>query len=108
LVVQISAFEGREQEALLRVQKLFERLASGGVLVPAEVEAALSRQRTTRRLATLDPRYRLVQLLEPSPTAAIDAVALRRLAASLRPEAAVIARSAPRQASPSGKTPSSR
>ena len=109
LVVQVSAFEGREQEALSRVQKLFERLASGGVLVPAEVEAALARQRAARRLAALDPRYRLVQLLEPTPATPVDAVALRRLAASLRPEAAVIARTAPRAAaSPSGKTPSSR
>jgi hypothetical protein len=108
LVVQVSAFEGREQEALSRVQKLFERLASGGVLVPAEVEAALARQRAARRLAALDPRYRLVQLLDPSPAAPIDAGALRRLAASLRPEAAVIARSVARPASPSGKTPSSR
>ncbi len=109
LIVQISAFEGREQEALSRVQKLFERLASGGVLVPAEVEAALGRQRAARRLAALDPRYRLVQLLDPSPAAAVDTAALRRLAASLRPEAAVIARTVPRPAAlPGGKTPSSR
>ena len=109
LIVQVSAFEGREQEALSRIQKLFERLASGGVLVPAEIEAALGRQRAARRLAALDPRYRLVQLLDPNPPAATDAAALRRLAAGLRPEAAVIARTLPRAAgSPSGKTPSSR
>ncbi len=109
LVVQISAFEGREQEALSRVQKLFERLASGGVLIPAEVEAALGRQRAARRLAALDPRYRLVQLLEPSPSAPVDAAALRRLAAILRPEAAVIARSALRALAPNNaKAPSAR
>jgi hypothetical protein len=93
LVVQISAFEGREAEALSRVRKLFERLASGGVLVQAEVEAALGRQRAARRTAALDPRYRLVQLLDSSAPPPSDAAALRRLASSLRPEAAVIGRS---------------
>jgi hypothetical protein len=96
LVVQVSAFEGREAEALSRVQKLFERLASGGVLVQAELDAALGRQRAARRLAGLDPRYRLVQLLDASVAQPIDAAALRRLASSLRPEAAVVGRSAAR------------
>ncbi|HEX2873093.1 MAG TPA: hypothetical protein VHP33_17645 [Polyangiaceae bacterium] len=109
LVVQISAFEGREQEALSRVQKLFERLASGGGLIQAELEAAIAKQRSARRLAALDPRYRLVQLLEPGPPAPVDAAALRRLTASLRPEAAVVARQSARQLPPSsGKTPTSR
>jgi hypothetical protein len=109
LVVQVSAFEGREQEAVSRVLKLFERLASGGVLVPAEIEAALARQRAARRLAALDPRYRLVQLLDSNATTPVDAVGLRRLASSLRPDAAVLARTTPRSsASPVGKTPSSR
>jgi hypothetical protein len=111
-VVQVSAFDGREQEALSRIQKLFERLSSGGILTSAEIETALGRQRTARRLAALDPRYRLVQLLEPSPAAPVDAAALRRLASNLRPELAVIARSVTRAAgSPSGvggKTPTSR
>src|SRR5262249_46082655 len=44
LVVQVSAFEGREAEAVSRVQKLFERLATGGVLTPADVDAALGRE----------------------------------------------------------------
>ena len=66
LVVQVSAFDGREHEALSRVQKLFERLSSGGVLTAAEIESAVARQRHVRRLAALDPRYRLVQLLEPA------------------------------------------
>jgi len=96
LVVQVSAFDGREQEALSRIQKLFERLSSGGVLTPAEVDAALNRQRAARRLAALDPRYRLVQMLEPGAPKPIDAGALRRLAATLRPEAAVVARTTSR------------
>jgi hypothetical protein len=100
-VVQVSAFEGREQEALSRVQKLFERLASGGVLTPADIDAALSRQRTAHRLAALDPRYRLVQLLDTSSPVVVDAAALRRLAATLRPEAAVIARTTSAGAPPS-------
>lgn len=109
LVVQVSAFEGREQEALSRVQKLFERLASGGGLIQAELDAALATQRSARRLAALDPRYRLVQLLEPGPAAPVDAAALRRLTASLRPEAAVVARQTARPApASSGKTPTSR
>jgi hypothetical protein len=109
LVVQVSAFEGREAEALARVQKLFERLSSGGVLTPAEIDQALARQRSTRRLAALDPRYRLVQLLEPAPAAPVDAAALRRLTATLRPDAAVIARTLARPAPAStGKTPTSR
>jgi hypothetical protein len=95
-VVQVSAFEGREQEALSRVQKLFERLSSGGVLTPADIEAALSRQRAAHRLAALDPRYRLVQLLDASSPTVVDAAALRRLAATLRPEAAVLARTTAR------------
>ena len=109
LVVQISAFEGREAEALSRVQKLFERLASGGGLIQAELDAAIAKQRTARRLAALDPRYRLVQLLEAGPAAPVDAAVLRRLTASLRPEAAVVARQSARQLPPrSGKTPTSR
>ena len=109
LVVQVSAFEGREQEALSRVQKLFERLASGGGVIQAELDAAIARQRAARRLAALDPRYRLVQLLEPGPAAAVDAAALRRLTAGLRPETAVVARVSARSAPPSsGKTPTSR
>lgn len=91
LVVQVSAFEGREAEALSRVQKLFERLASGGVLSAAEIDAALARQASAQRLAALDPRHRLVQLFDPV-SAPPDATALRRLAASLRPESAIVAR----------------
>lgn len=96
LVVQVSAFSGREQEALSRVQRLFERLASGGVLSASDIEQALARQRSARRLAALDPRFRLLQLLEPGVAASGDAQALRRLVGLLRPETAVIARSAPR------------
>lgn len=92
LVVQVSAFEGRDAEAVSRIQKLFERLASGGALVSAEVEQVLAKQRNARRLAALDPRYRLLQLLEATPAPAVDAAALRRLAAGLRPETAILAR----------------
>jgi hypothetical protein len=95
LVVQVSAFEGRDAEAVSRVQKLFERVASGGALVGADVEQVLAKQRNARRLAALDPRYRLLQLLEAAPAAAVDAAALRRLASSLRPETAILARPAP-------------
>jgi hypothetical protein len=63
------------------------------VLNGAEIEAALARQATAQRLAALDPRYRLVQLLEPEAPPP-DAAALRRLAASLRPESAILARAA--------------
>ena len=109
LIVQVSAFAGREQEALTRVQKLFERLASGGALTAAELDTAVGRQRTSRRQAALDPRYRLVQLLDAGPPPAVDAAALRKLAASLRPETAVVAsplaRAVPATA---GKTPTSR
>lgn len=109
LIVQVSAFEGREAEALSRIQKLFERLAGGAVLTPAEIDATLLRQRSARRLAALDPRYRLVHLLEPAAAAPVDAAALRRLTATLRPDAAVIARTLARPGpAPSGKTPSSR
>jgi hypothetical protein len=94
LVVQVSAFEGRDAEAVSRIQKLFERLASGGALVSTEVEQVLAKQRTARRLAALDPRYRLLQLLEAAPTTAVDAAALRRLVATLRPETAILARPA--------------
>lgn len=104
LVIQISAFEGREAEALARVQKLFERLAAGGVLTSAELEAAAARQQSALGLAALDPRQRLVDLLEPARRAA-DAASLRRLTASLRPEAAIIARALPRApAQSSGKS----
>jgi hypothetical protein len=92
LLVQVSAFAGKEAEALSRVQKLFERLSAGGVLSSAELEAAAGRKRTEHRLAALDPRYRLVTLLEPAPPVP-DAAAVRRLAASLRPDSAIIARS---------------
>jgi hypothetical protein len=109
LIVQMSAFEGREAEALSRIQKLFERLAAGGVLTGADIEAAAARQRAAHRFAALDPRLRLMQLLEPVPAPA-DANALRRLAASLRPEAAIIAHATPRgpaaPARPSAATPS--
>jgi hypothetical protein len=109
LIVQVSAFEGREQEALSRVQKLFERLSSGGAVTAAELEGAVARQHASRRLAGLDPRYRLVQLLEAAPAPAVDAIALRKLASSLRPEAAVIARVSAHSAPPTGgKTPTSR
>ena len=109
LVVQVSAFEGREQEALSRVHKLFERLSSGGAVTAAELDGAVARQRVARRLAALDPRYRLVQLLEVGPAPLIDAAALRKLASSLRPEAAVIARVSARTPPPTGgKTPTSR
>jgi len=91
LVVQVSAFAGREAEALLRVQKLLERVASGGVLVSADIERALERQRQARRLAALDPRVRLLDLLNATPALA-DVASIRKLAASLRPEAAVVAR----------------
>jgi hypothetical protein len=109
LIVQVSAFDGREQEALSRVQKLFERLSSGGAVTAAELESAMARQRASRRLAALDPRYRLVQLLDAGPPPILDASALRRLASSLRPETAVIARANARAALPPGiKTPTSR
>jgi hypothetical protein len=62
------------------------------VLTSAELEAALARQRSQLRVAALDPRYRVVQLLEPAAPVA-DAAAVRRLASSLRPESAIIARS---------------
>jgi hypothetical protein len=91
----VSAFEGREAEAFSRVQKLFERLAAGGVLSAVELEAALSRHATAQRLAALDPRFRLVQLFDPI-SAPPDAAALRRLVSSLRPEAAIVARAAAR------------
>lgn len=96
LIVQIAAFEGRENEALARVQQLFERLSSDGVLAAGEVDAALGRLRAARRTAALDPRYRLVQLLDPSVAAPVDAAAIRRLAASLRPQVAIVARARPR------------
>ena len=109
LIVQVSAFAGREQEALTRVQKLFERLASGGGLTAAELDVAVGRQRTSRRLAALDPRYRLVQLLEAGPSSAVDAAALRKLASGLRPETAVVASTLARAVpSTGGKTPTSR
>jgi hypothetical protein len=107
-IVQVSAFEGREAEALTRVQKLFERLATGGVLTTPELENALAKRRSSMRLAALDPRYRLVQLLEPAPPA-LDAAALGRFAALLRPEAAVVARGLARPVAPSaGKSPAPR
>ena len=107
LIVQVSAFEGREQEAMSRVQKLFERLSSGGAVTAAELEGAVARQHASRRLAGLDPRYRLVQLLEAGPAPVVDAIAVRKLASSLRPEAAVVARVSARSAPPTGgKTPS--
>jgi hypothetical protein len=93
LVVQISAFDGREAEALGRVQRLFERLGSDGVLAAPELEAALARLLRARRLAALDPRTRLVQLLEPTVAAPVDSTAVRRLASSLRLESALVARS---------------
>jgi hypothetical protein len=96
LVVQVSAFDGRENEALARVQRLFERLSSDGVLGAAELEGGLARLRAARRDAALEPRFRLVQLLDPSVAAPVDASAVRRLAATLRPESAVIARARPR------------
>jgi hypothetical protein len=94
LVVQISAFAGREAEAISRVQKLFERIAAGGALTSAELEAATAQRRSQHRLAALDPRYRVVQLLEPAAPV-VEAAALRRLASSLRPDSAIIARGAP-------------
>lgn len=96
LVVQLSAFEGREAEAAQRIQRLLERLSTDGVLAAADIEAALSRQRAARRVAALDPRYRLMQLLEPHLAVPTDAAAVKRLAASLRPEAMVVARAAAR------------
>jgi hypothetical protein len=109
LVVQLSAFEGREAEALSRVRKLFERLAAGGGLTSAEIDGALARQRTAHRLAALDPRYRLVQLLDPSQAPASDAAALRRWLGSLRPEAALVAEVSTAKAAPtSEKKPPSR
>jgi hypothetical protein len=108
LVVQISAFEGREGEALTRVQRLFERLASGGVLGAADIEAGLARQKNARRLAALDPRYRLVQLAESASTAPPDPASLRRLVATLRPEAAIVARNMTGVLPSAGKSPGSR
>jgi hypothetical protein len=99
LLIQVSAFAGREAEAISRVQKLFERLAAGGVLTSAELEAATARQRAQHRLAALDPRYRIVQLLEPAAPVA-EAAAVRRLASSLRPESAIVARSVVAPAAP--------
>ena len=108
LLIHVSAFDGREAEATARVQKLLERVASGGALSSAEVETALARQRAAHRLASLDPRYRLVQLLEPSQGPA-DAAVLRRVLGSLRPELSVVAGAAPGgQPATSGKTPASR
>jgi hypothetical protein len=108
LIVQVSALEGRELEAVSRVQKLFERLAAGGVLTAADLESALGKRRHAQRLAVLDPRQRLLQLLEPVP-APPDAAALRRFVALLRPEAAIIARSTARlPTSSAGKSPASR
>jgi hypothetical protein len=107
-IVQVSALEGREVEAVSRVQKLFERLAAGGVLTPAELDSALAKRRSSLRVAALDPRQRLLHLLEPAP-ALPDVAALRRFAALLRPESAIVARSTPRAAPPSaGKSPASR
>ena len=107
-IVQVSGLEGRELEAVSRVQKLFERLAAGGVLTAAELDSALSKRRNVLRLAALDPRQRLLQLLEPA-AAAPDAAALRRFAALLRPESAIVARSTARPAASSaGKSPASR
>lgn len=102
LVIQISAFDGREDEALERVQRLLGRLASGGALGGADIEAATARRRAALRLAALDPRYRLVQLLEPAP-ALPDTAALQRFASSLRPESAVVARGSSRTALPARK-----
>lgn len=96
LVVQVSGFEGREAEATARVQRLFERLAAGGVLTSADLESAVARRRAQHRLAALDPRYRLVQLLEQPAPGPGDAAALKRLVATLRPEAAIVARSSAR------------
>lgn len=111
LVVQISAFEGREAEALSRIQKLFERLSSGGVLTSTEIDQALQRLRSARRLAALDPRYRLVRLLDPAPTSPTDAAALRRFTSTLRPDTAVVGRALVRVSptpAPGRKTPTSR
>ncbi len=91
-VVQVSAFEGREIEALSRMQKLFERLASGGALTTPDLEAALARRRSRQQSAELDARHRLAQLQDPSPPAP-DAAALRRFMALLRPSSAIVARS---------------
>ncbi|HEY6078001.1 MAG TPA: hypothetical protein VIW29_04325 [Polyangiaceae bacterium] len=92
LVIQVSGFEGREAEASSRVQQLFERLAAGGVLTSADLESAVKRRRAQHRVAALDPRYRLVELLEQPAPGPGDAAALKRLVASLRPEAAIVAR----------------
>lgn len=105
-VLQVSAFPGREAEAVSRIKKLLERLAAGGVITSGELEAALGKRRAAERAAALDARYRLVQLLEPSPPAP-DAAALRRFAAVLRPDAAVIAKSVLRPTA-GAKSPASR
>lgn len=102
LVIQVSAFEGREAEASSRLQRLFERLASGGVLTSAELESAVARRRAQYAAAALDPRYRLVALLEQPPPGPGDAAALKRLLASLRPEAAIAARGVPRAGAQTG------
>lgn len=109
LVVQVSAFEGQDQEALARVQRLFENLARSSALSTSHVDAAMKRQRVRQRLAALDPRYRLVRLLEPDQPAVVDEFALRKLAASLQPESAVVARAVARTVpSRAGKTPPGR
>jgi hypothetical protein len=108
LVVQLSAFEGREQEALTRVQTLFARLATGAGPSAPEIEAAVTRLRTSRRLAALDPRYRLLELLEAAPAAAVDPNGVRKLVSTLRPEAAIVARTITRPSTGTGKTPTSR
>jgi hypothetical protein len=91
LVVQVSAFETREAEALERVHRLFERLASGTLLTAGELEGPLGRLREAHRVAELDPRYRLVELFEDHKPALVNGAALRRLVTSLRPDAAIVA-----------------
>jgi hypothetical protein len=107
LVVQVSAFEGREIEAVSRVQKLFERLATGGALSTPDLEAALARRRSRQQSAELDARHRLAQLQDPAPHVP-DAAALRRFMALLRPSSAIVARSgtAKAPAGPEKSTPS--
>jgi len=98
LVIQLSAFETREAEASSRLERLLERLSSGTLLTSAEVDSAAARTREAYRRAALDPRFRLVELLEGAAPAPPDAAALRRLVLRLRPDAAIVVRTEPRAA----------
>jgi hypothetical protein len=96
LVIQVVGFEGRQAEAMARVQKLIDGVQTGGIFSAAELEAALAKRRKADWLAALDPRVRLAAIRDSSTPEdprqrPADAAALRRLMASLRPERAVVA-----------------